>query len=67
MVKELRFLKFIASLIDGYENSYLNFEDNTKNAELIRRLSEISRKLTLRDANDLDFTDKENQNIEEFF
>ena len=39
LIKELRFLTIITSFVEGYKNEYLNFEDNTVNMELLRRLS----------------------------
>jgi hypothetical protein len=39
LIKELRFLTIITSFVEGYKNEYLNFEDNTANMELLRRLS----------------------------
>ena len=67
LVKQLRFMTLITSLIDGYKNEYLNFEDNSQNKELLRRLSMIQMKQKLRDAEDTKLTPGEEESIEEFF
>lgn len=66
-IKNLRFIKFIKELPQGYQDEYINFEDNTLNKELMRQIIEIQEQQTLRNAKDLEFSEKEKENLKNFY
>jgi hypothetical protein len=45
----------------------MNFEDNSLNQDLLRRLNEIAMKQRLRDAEDFKLSEFESLNLKEFF
>ena len=66
-VKTVKFLKLISSLTEGYSTSFLNFDDNTANNDLLKRLNEIQMKQEKRKLQDLDISERESKCIDEFY
>lgn len=65
-VKGIRFIKLVTDLTTGYENKWLNFEDNSKNKDLLKRLNEIQMKQAKRFLKDKQLSEKETGCLREF-
>ena len=52
-IKNLRFIKFIKDLPEGYQDEYINYEDNSLNEKLLEEIRKIQRKQQERMAKDL--------------
>lgn len=73
LIKEVKFIKLLQHLVsqqdieDPNKFQFMNFEDDTLTQHLLRRLHEIKRKKTLREAQDDELTEFEMNNIKDFF
>lgn len=66
-VMNIRFFRFVGTLIEGYKVKLLNFEDDELQKKLLGQLYFVIKKQMALKAKDLTLTEKELESIDEFF